>query len=138
MSISTDFTVRDVLLPIERMPVVEPKTMFKKTLEAMSRCRLGIACIVDDEGKLVGIVTDGDVRRKLLKKQKPFPALFADDTIQHANTNPTTIDADANLRDVIVLMEKKEIWDLPVVDSDHRLLGILHLLPAIEALLGDA
>jgi arabinose-5-phosphate isomerase len=133
---TTDLTVRDVMLPPAKVPVADEKTILKETLELMNASRLGICCIVDADGKLKGIFTDGDIRRMLLRDQKPFPALFVDDAIDHAKTNPTTIDPDARLIDAIEVMEEKEIWDLPVVDGSGRFCGLLHLHPAIKALLG--
>jgi arabinose-5-phosphate isomerase len=127
--------VGDVLLPLDRIPVVKPTTLLKTTLEAMARLRLGVAAVVDDAGLLMGVFTDGDIRRMLLRDQKPFPALFADDIIRHATRNPTVIGPDENLARAIVVMEEKGIWDLPVVDKDGRLKGLLHLHPAIKAIL---
>jgi CBS domain-containing protein len=131
----TDITVADVLLPSDKVPVVGPKTLFKQTLEEMGKYRLGIACVVND-GTLLGIVTDGDIRRRLLKDQKPFPALFADDTIVHATANPTTTTPLTPLVDALHVMETTGIWDLPVVDENKQFVGILHLHPAIKAVLG--
>jgi arabinose-5-phosphate isomerase len=128
--------VGDVLLPLDRIPVVKPTTLLKTTLEAMARFHLGVAAIVDEDGKLLGIFTDGDIRRMLLRDQKPFPALFADDIIVHATRRPTVVGPDEKLAHAIAVMEDKGIWDLPVVDSDGRLKGLLHLHPAIKAVLG--
>jgi arabinose-5-phosphate isomerase len=128
-------TVADVLLPPGKIPVVTPATLLKKTLEIMGDFRLGIASIVDDDGKLAGIFTDGDIRRMLLKDQKPFPALFADDIIQHATKSPTTISPRATLVDAVAVMEDMEIWDLPVVSDDGAFVGLLHLHPAIKAVM---
>lgn len=137
MSTSTTETlVRDVLLPLDRIPVVKPTTLLKSTLAAMNERRLGVAAIVDDNGKLLGIFTDGDVRRLLLKDQKPFAHLFADDIIRHATRKPTTTGPAASLAQAIKLMETKEIWDLPVVETDGTLVGLLHLHPAIKAVMG--
>ncbi len=131
-----DRRVDEVLLPLDRIPVVKPTTLMKTTLEVMARFNLGIAAIVDESGVLIGIFTDGDIRRMLLRDQKPFPALFADDIIRHATRNPTAIAPDASLAEAIALMEKKAIWDLPVVGDEGRLMGLLHLHPAIKAVLG--
>jgi arabinose-5-phosphate isomerase len=130
-----DMRVGDILLPLDRIPLVKPTTLLKTTLETMARFRLGIAAIVDDADILLGIFTDGDIRRMLLRDQKPFPALFADDIIRHATRNPTVIGPDENLARAIEVMEEKEIWDLPVVDKDGHLQGLLHLHPAIKAVL---
>lgn len=133
---TTDLKVGDVLLPPDRVPVVSPTTLFKQTLEAMSRFRLGIACVVEEDGRLVGIFTDGDIRRMLLKDQKPFPALFADDAIVHARKQFTTVTPETPLAEAVQVMEEKQIWDLPVVDAAGQLRGLLHLHPAIKALIG--
>lgn len=133
---TTDLKVADVLLAPDCIPVVSPTTLFKQTLEAMNRFRLGIACIVEEDGRLVGIFTDGDIRRMLLKDQKPFPALFADDAIVHAHKQFTSVTPDMPVADAVRVMEDKQIWDLPVVDDQGFLRGLLHLHPAIKALLG--
>jgi arabinose-5-phosphate isomerase len=132
----TDATVASVMLPLARVPVVTPDTLLKATLTEMTRHRLGIACIVDNDGRLAGIFTDGDVRRMLLRDQKPFSHLFADDIIRHAVRGPTTVRGADTLRRAVSLMEEKAIWDLPVVADDGRLIGLLHLHPAIKAVLG--
>ena len=137
MSTSTiKLRVADVMLPLTRMPVVKPMTLLKATLAEMTHHKLGIACIVDEQGRLVGIFTDGDVRRMLLRDQKPFPALFADDIIVHATREPTTVDTGSSLADALATMELKQIWDLPVIDPGGKLAGLLHLHPAIKAVMG--
>lgn len=133
---TTELKVRDVVLPPDRVPVVAAKTLIKETLEEMTRFRLGVACVVDADGYLLGIFTDGDVRRMLLRDQKPFSALFADDVIDHANKTPTSVGADDSLADAVQLMEEKGIWDLPVRENDDKFAGLLHLHPAVKALLG--
>ena len=131
----TDLTVDHVMLSPDKIPVVREKQLLKKVLEEMTRCRLGIASIVDSDGTLLGIFTDGDVRRMLLKDQKPFAALFADDAIRHAVRNPTTTRPETLLSEAVMVMEERQIWDLPVVDQENRLVGLLHLHPAVKALL---
>jgi CBS domain-containing protein len=133
---TTDLKIKDVLLSTDQVPVVQPTTLLKQVLEEMNKFRLGVACIVDDDGMLIGIFTDGDVRRLLLKSQKPFAALFVDDIIKHANLSPATIGDDASLQQAIRLMEERAIWDLPVVsENDATFIGILHLHPAIKAVM---
>ncbi len=134
-TLTIELTVEDVLLPPEKIPVVSPTTLLKKTLEIMGDFRLGIASVVNDEDKLVGIFTDGDIRRMLLKEQKPFPSLFADDIVRHTTKSPTTIGPEVTLVDAINVMEEKEIWDLPVVSNDGTFVGLLHLHPAIKSVM---
>ena len=128
--------VDQVMLLPNRFPVMDEREMLKEALEAMGQSRLGIACIVDSDRKLLGIITDGDIRRKLLKVQKPFSAFFVDDALDHAILAPTTTHPDDTLVHAISLMGQKQIWDLPVVDDQGVLVGLLHLHPAIQALLG--
>ena len=127
--------VRDVMLQLESCPLIGKKVIFKEALEEMGRTRLGIVCITDTDNKLLGIITDGDIRRKLLKVQKPFSAFFVDDALDHSIRNPLTVQPDILLNDAIILMEENQIWDLPVVDTANNLIGLLHLHPAIQALL---
>ena len=127
--------VKDVMLQLESCPVIGKKVIFKEALEEMGRTRLGIVCITDTDNKLLGILTDGDIRRKLLKVQKPFSAFFVDDALDRSIRNPLTVQPDILLNDAIILMEENQIWDLPVVDTANNLIGLLHLHPAIQALL---
>lgn len=127
---------QDVMLPLERFPVVPPKMYLKEVLEEMTRHAFGIACVVDQKGKLCGIFTDGDMRRLTLRQQKPWSALFIDDIVAHSVVHPTTVSPELPLADSIHIMEEKHIWDLPVVDNSGKLVGLLHLHQAIKHLLG--
>jgi len=126
--------VSDVMLGVDRVPVIKEKTILKEALEEMGRTRLGIVCIVNDNNQLLGILTDGDIRRKLLKVQKPFSAFFVDDALDHSIRSPVVVSPGDMLRHAIELMEQKQIWDLPVIEND-TLVGLLHLHPAVQALL---
>jgi len=128
--------VSDVMLPVGRFPVLKPAAFLKVALEEMGKSRLGIVCIVNPDMTLAGILTDGDIRRQLLTMQKPFSAFFGDDAIDHAVTSPTTVRVHAPLFEAVEIMERKQVWDLPVVDSTGRLSGLLHLHPVVQRLLG--
>jgi len=127
--------VKDVMIGLDKVPIVLPDTFLKKVLEDMSVNRLGIACIVDDSKKLLGIITDGDIRRKLITVQKPFSAFFVDDAIDHAIKNPAICSPIDFLSDAVQIMKKLQVWDLPVVDEHGTLTGLLHLHPVVEVLL---
>lgn len=128
--------VSEVMMGLDRVPVIKEAVILKEALEEMGRTRLGIVCIVNGDHKLLGILTDGDIRRKLLKVQKPFSAFFVDDALDHAIRSPMTIRPDDTLVHAVDIMEQKQIWDLPVVDDKGLLFGLLHLHPAVKALLG--
>lgn len=134
---NNDLRVADVMLGVERFPVVPPTMFLKQALEEMSKWRLGIVCIRQEDGSLAGIFTDGDVRRQLLSVQKPFSAFFSDDVIDHATTTPTVTLDTAPLIEAVGIMEDKQIWDLPVINASGKLVGLLHLHPVVKLLIGD-
>jgi arabinose-5-phosphate isomerase len=137
MSTQSDksLSVADVMLATNACPLADERTILKEVLEAMDKHRLGVVCIVDQDMHLTGILTEGDVRRKLLRVQKPLAALLADDVITHAVNSPISITADVQLMDALDLMDEKKIWDLPVVDADMKVVGLLHLHQAIRGVL---
>jgi len=128
--------VKDVMLDIGSFPIVNDRTILKEALERMDDFRLGIACVIDHNSQLLGIITDGDIRRKLLVVQKPLAAFFIDDVINQAIKNPVTISSEISLADAVSLMEEKKVWDLPVVDNS-KLVGLLHLHSAAKTLLEE-
>ena len=127
--------VSDVMMTPGQFAVIKQTTLLKEALEDMGKYSLGIVCIVDNENKLCGILTDGDIRRKLLKVQKPFSAFFVDDASIHSIGKPVCCKANDSLNTVVSIMGEKKVWDLPVIDKDQNLLGLLHLHPAVKVLL---
>lgn len=119
--------VKDRMLGLSSFPVLTLKDSLKKTLDQMTAFRLGIACFVDDQGTLVGILTDGDLRRLLLNKQDPLPSLLVSPGISFGNTKSTTVKPETPCSDALAIMKRLRVWDLPVVDNDSKLLGIYHL-----------
>ena len=126
--------IKDVMLSLDSFPVVSEKIILKEALEEMSNKKLGIACVVDNNFKLLGIITDGDIRRKILSIQKPLSSMFIDDCIDHSIISPKTVDINDTLEFAVNLMGQKKIWDLPVVENGI-LKGLLHLHPLVNALL---
>ena len=132
---TTNQTIKDIILPPEDIPVMPPRTLLKEALEMMTAKRLGLACVIDDNGKLIGLFTDGDLRRMLLKSQKPLSALFADDIIDHARMQFSSVDRNTSIEEALTLLQRREIFDLPVLDNKGGLEGVIHLHPALRALL---
>ncbi len=128
--------VGEVALPVDKMVVLRPTDIFRVAVEKMSRGRLGIACVVEGDGTLVGVFTDGDIRRLLLSEHKPIAALFSEDIGDHMIRNPKTIRATTSLKSGVSLMDAADVLDLPVVEESGRLVGLLHLHSALKHLLG--
>lgn len=137
MSTRKKILIKDLLIRNDKIPIVYEKGLLKEALESMSKFKYGICfCVSKKTGKLLGILTDGDVRRKILKIQKPFSALLNDDLIIHINKRPTKIKINSKLSSAVKLMKKNLIWDLPVVNKNNELVGMLHLHPIVRFLLG--
>jgi len=123
--------VKELMISKDKFPQVKPDDFLKQALDMMTDYNLGIVCVVD-QNTLKGVITDGDIRRKLLNVQKPFSAFFTDYAIDHSISKPITCSENDTLKFAIELMEKKQVWDLPVIDDNGNLSGLLHLHAAIK------
>ena len=131
-----EILVQDVMMNCDSFPIVDERELVRETIIEMCNYGLGVACIVDTNNKLKGVFTDGDIRRLILKVQKPIAALFVDDVKVYCTKIYASITPDTSLKSAILLMEELNIWDLPVVDNENNLKGLLHLHPALKKLLG--
>jgi len=125
-------TVQDRMVTGDRMPTVNESDIVKVALEVMSTKKLGFCCVIDYNGVLAGVFTDGDLRRLLLKHQRPFSSILVDDIKKYMATQPTTVTATSSLSTAVEKMYRTKIWDLPVVDEKHSLVGVLHMHAALN------
>ena len=123
---SNNQTVESRLIPLSKLPLISKEDNLKKALDLMTEMRLGIALIIDSDKKLLGVLTDGDLRRLLLTRQDPLPALLVSPAITYGNRSPKSISVDTTIDLAREKMVTEEIWDLPVVSSDGVVLGLLH------------
>jgi arabinose-5-phosphate isomerase len=107
----------------DALPRVTPHTKMPDVIYEMSRKKLGVTAVVEGE-KLVGIVSDGDLRRLLEKRGKDVLDLTAGEAM---STNPKTIAAGEFAATALAVMEEKKITSLMVVDAGGKLEGIVHL-----------
>jgi arabinose-5-phosphate isomerase len=107
----------------DALPRVTPSTKMPDVIYEMSRKKLGVTAVVDGE-KLVGIVSDGDLRRLLEKRGKDVMDLSAGEAMTRS---PKTIGAGEFAATALALMEEKKITSLMVVDDSGKLEGIVHL-----------
>ena len=134
MSTKAEIVVKDVMLPLSQTPIANKNEIFAEVLKTMDAHSLGVTCVLDDVGSLVGIITDGDVRRLLSTSQKPIAALMTDNVAKHSNLSPKTIDENASIEEAISVMSRWQVWDLPVT-KDLKLVGLMHLHPALKFVL---
>tara|TARA_B100000989_G_scaffold180261_1_gene135456 strand:- start:2672 stop:3064 length:393 start_codon:yes stop_codon:yes gene_type:complete len=125
---------KDIMLKPGDFPVIPYNMILKEALEEMNKFNLGVVCLVNKKNILKGIITDGDIRRKLLKDQKPFSAFFVDDSIKHAAKNPKSSSPNKNIKETLKMMNKNEIWDVPIIQN-KKLVGLVHLHPAMRRLI---
>ena len=126
--------VRDVMISLGNFPVVKKDTILKEAIETMGLSNLGIISVVDNNDTLLGVITDGDLMRKLLKVQKPLSFFLIDDVIDHCIKEPLTTILEVKLTDALKILEDNEIWDLPVVNENKKLMGMLHLHQVVKKL----
>ncbi len=129
--------INNLILSYSKSAVVEEKTILKEALEKMILSKIGIACVVNKNNILMGVITDGDLRRKLLTNQKPWSALLNDDAIDHCEKKPITIRDNDSIKKAINIIRKKKIWDLPVLDKDGKFVGILHLQNILDVMMKE-
>jgi arabinose-5-phosphate isomerase len=117
-------TVGDLMHRGDAVPAVPLDAPMKDVVYEMSKKRFGITGVLGDAGRLVGVVSDGDLRR-LLEKD---PAGILNDTAKDAmNASPKTVAASAMATEALRSMEEKKITSLFVLDGEGRPEGILHL-----------
>lgn len=107
----------------EHLPTASPSSRLGEVIITISDARMGVAVILE-EGKIAGIVTDGDVRRAMLKYGARFFDITADEIMTRT---PKTVSVADRLTDAEQLMQDNKIHSLIVVDRDGKLAGIVEL-----------
>jgi len=107
----------------DAVPRVTPRTTMPDVIYEMSRKKLGVTAVVEGE-KLVGVISDGDLRRLLELKGKDALDLAAGECM---TKNPRTIGGNEFAATALAVMEEKKITSLAVVDGNCKLEGIVHL-----------
>lgn len=115
--------IEEIMIKGKDIPIVKENTTLKDTIYEISSKRLGTTCVVNDEGILTGIITDGDLRR-LLEKTLDIKNLTAGDVMTR---KPKTITKDKLASFAIQQMENYKITSLIVVDENYKPEGIVHL-----------
>lgn len=113
-------TVKNYMVS-DNLPIVSKGDKVSDTIIQISKTKQGIAVVIEDE-KIVGVVTDGDVRRAMQSKQDSFFHLEVKDIM---STTPKTIDENTKLNVAGDMMRKYNIHSLIVVNNDQRFVGII-------------
>ena len=121
--------VSDVMRRGEDLPMVRPETPLPQGLLEMSRKRLGLTAVVDGDRKVVGIFTDGDLRRALDKRIDVHGSTMADVMTR----GPRSIGPDELAAEAVLMMEKHSVNGLLVLDGAGRLVGALNVHDLLRA-----
>lgn len=115
--------VRDLMRSGDDLPTVLPHASVAEVTGTISAGRCGAACVTDWQGRLLGLVVDGDIRR-LVQRRGDFYAISAGEIMA---ANPRVIGPDLTMADVLLLLQQEEgrFVVLPVVDDEGILLGLL-------------
>ena len=116
------------LMYATHLPLISSKMLFHDALVIMTEKKLGVGIVVDDQQKLLGIVTDGDLRRAI----KRGPEVFQVSAESIMTINPKTITSDQLAYEALQVMEEYAITSL-VVTHDERVVGLLHIHDVIKA-----
>lgn len=121
--------VEELMVTGNEIPKVHTSTPMKETIIEMTSKRLGATCVIDDNGKLIGIITDGDLRRLLQRTENVF-SLTAGDVM---TKNPKTIKKDALAVTALQQMETYNITQLVVIDNERNPIGMIHIHDLVKA-----
>jgi arabinose-5-phosphate isomerase len=124
--------VRDLMRTGEKVPRVSRDTPMTETIHEMSRKMMGVTAVVNGSGSLVGVISDGDLRRLVEKDPKLLTRCAGD--CSHAN--PRTIGAEELASIALARMEEWKITALFILDDNGRLSGALHMHDLLSAGLG--
>ena len=116
--------VEHLMHKADAVPRVSPETPMPATFHEMSAKKLGMTTVATADGKLAGIITDGDLRRLMEKHGGATLEMTAGDCMIRT---PQTIRPNLLASEALNLMEKKKITSVVVVDTERRVLGVVHL-----------
>jgi arabinose-5-phosphate isomerase len=127
--------VRELMRTGDRSPVVRAGATVMQAIEVMTRTpgRPGATSVVDADGKLLGFFTDGDLRRLIEQGLADPRQRRIDDAMTR---NPRAIDPDTFALEALALLHQRAIDQMPVVDGDGRLLGLLDVQDLLNLKIG--
>ncbi len=115
--------VREVMITGSGVPLIDSQQTAVAAVQVLNEKNLGAVLIVDEDNCVVGILTDGDVRR-YIADQETFRGLKVCEVM---TVDPVSIDGEMLAADALSIMQRHEITILPIVDADKKLTGMLHL-----------
>lgn len=125
--------VRDLMHIGDAIPIVSGTTLIKDAIYEISSKKMGIAAVVNAEGRLVGVISDGDLRRWMEKTEKTGENLLAKRAGDIMTKNPKIANKDSLAAEAVAIMEKNSITCLIVADALSKPEGVIHLHDLLKA-----
>jgi len=119
--------VRDLMHVGDAIPVVSATTLIKDAIYEISSKKMGVTAVVNTEGKLIGVISDGDLRRWMEKTEKAGENLLAKKAEDIMTRNPKIANRDSLAAEAVSIMEKNSITCLIVADTSWKPEGVIHL-----------
>jgi len=115
--------VKEVMLTGDRVPMVPLGSTARRAIEEIDKKKIGATLVTEADLTLAGIISDGDLRRALLRREH-IHRMGVEDIM---SASPKTIDQNKTAAEALALMETYGITHLAIVDANHRVEGIVHL-----------
>lgn len=115
--------VSEVMLTGEAIPLISKQTQLTEAINILNTRNLGAVIMVDEKNHSIGILTDGDIRRLVVK----LASLKDKSALEVMTASPKTIREDRLAADALSIMQRHEVTILPVVNTENEVIGILHL-----------
>jgi len=125
--------VRDLMHAGDAVPMVLEKTLIKDAIYEISSKKMGVTAVVNASGHLVGIISDGDLRRWMEKTEKAGENLLTKKAEDIMTKNPKIIQQGALAAEAVSMMEKNSITCLIVAAGDAKPEGVIHLHDLLKA-----
>lgn len=123
------YNVKELMITGDRLPLASEEDLFTNVIELISEKKLGVAIITNENGIMTGVLTDGDIRRTLIKYHN-----VKDLKVKDVMTiNPKTVLPDDLAAKALHLMEKYSITALTITNENKKPVGILHIHDLLKA-----
>lgn len=121
--------MEDLMYTGEHIPIMNEDSLFKDVILEMNRKRFGAVCIVDDNGKLKGIITEGDLRREIEKGE----AILQSKASLIMSTEPKVVSSQTLAVEALAILEEHNILQIITVDEEQKPIGMIHLHDLLDA-----
>lgn len=123
------YSVSELMIKGDKLPLAFEEDKFTNVIEIITQKKLGLAVLIDKSGKMTGVLTDGDIRRTLIK----YPHVQNLKAVDVMTANPKTIYPHELAAKALHLMEKYSITALAITDENKKPVGVLHIHDLLRA-----